>query len=59
MSKLEDKLTASIKPGQRKAPAGKPEAPAAAAPVPVAKASVKAVVLDTAALPHPDRVWPD
>lgn len=66
MSKLEDKLTASIKPSPRKVPAEKSVATAAPQAAPRrtrASAPVSAVAapdLNDAGCPlHPDRIWPD
>jgi hypothetical protein len=62
MSKLEDKLNASIKPGRAPA-ADKPSAKAAPAAKPAAKpaaANAAETDLNAAAQPlHPTRIWPD
>ena len=62
MSKLEDKLIASIKPSPRKAPAEKSVATAVPqrtrAPAPMS--AVEAPDLDNGGRHlHPDRIWPD
>jgi len=75
MSKLEDKLAASLKPIKGKAPARKanpkaagqvraqaPVVPAAAEPMPVPAGQAKAraaIPNDTRQALHPDRIWPD
>lgn len=62
MSKLEDKLNASIKPG-RAQPADKPSdraAPAAKSTAKPASAKTAETDLNAAAQPlHPTRIWPD
>ena len=67
MSKLEDKLTASIKPGKtapatdrRPRPATRKPARVPADTVPEASpAAAQPAPSDSARQPHPRRVWPD
>lgn len=75
MSKLEDKLAASIKTGQQKTPATRksvpksradqaPVSPAGPAPAPAAKKRVPPVPArdeapESSPFQHPRRVWPD
>lgn len=66
MSKLEDKLTASIKPGKtapapdrRSRPDTRKTATAPADAVPVPSPAAMPEPTDTARPTHPRRVWPD
>ncbi len=66
MSKLEDKLAASIKPARRKPTTAKapPQVPAAPAPMPVpqvrsSETPEPADLNSSVQPPHPRRIWPD